>query len=80
MNPACRAGLTCSTCAWNAPVTPAVTGQAPMLTPGKVRELRQSRWLCDNRAFTLATGWAPQIDLASGAARLFQPPTENDTT
>ncbi|MEQ8484877.1 MAG: NAD-dependent epimerase/dehydratase family protein [Pseudomonadales bacterium] len=58
----------------------AVTGRAPMLTPGKVRELRQSRWLCDNRAFTLATGWAPQIDLASGAARLFQPPTENDTT
>lgn len=58
----------------------AITGRAPMLTPGKVRELREPRWLCDNRPFTLATGWAPQIDLASGVARLFQPPTENDTT
>jgi hypothetical protein len=43
---------------------------APMLTPGKARELQQSRWLCDNRALTLATGWQPQIDLAAGARLL----------
>lgn len=41
-------------------------GYAPMLTPGKVRELTQACWLCDNTAFTRVTGWRPQTDLASG--------------
>lgn len=48
-------------------------GYAPMLTPGKVRELRQSHWLGDNDAFQAATGWRPTIDLATGAQRLFAP-------
>jgi nucleoside-diphosphate-sugar epimerase len=43
----------------------------PMLTPGKVHELQQPRWLCDNSAFTEATGWRPEVDLAQGAAALF---------
>ncbi|MEO0421299.1 MAG: NAD(P)-dependent oxidoreductase [Pseudomonadota bacterium] len=43
---------------------------SPMLTPGKVRELGHPRWLCDNRAFTEATGWTPAVDLATGTARL----------
>jgi nucleoside-diphosphate-sugar epimerase len=43
----------------------------PMLTPGKVCELQQARWLCDNSALTDATGWRPQVDLAQGAAALF---------
>ncbi len=43
-----------------------VLGYAPMLTPGKVRELTQTDWLCDNTAFTRATGWLPRTDLASG--------------
>lgn len=43
---------------------------APMLTPGKVRELQQSRWLCDNSAFSDATGWHPQVTLEQGAAAL----------
>ncbi|MEO0973212.1 MAG: NAD(P)-dependent oxidoreductase, partial [Pseudomonadota bacterium] len=47
-----------------------VFGYAPMLTPGKARELGYSRWLCDNRAFTAATGWQPTIDLATGMATL----------
>ncbi|MFU8813709.1 MAG: NAD-dependent epimerase/dehydratase family protein [Pseudomonadales bacterium] len=47
-----------------------VLGYAPMLTPGKVRELQQASWLCDNRPLTLATGWQPQIGLAQGAATL----------
>ncbi|MGD9584087.1 MAG: NAD-dependent epimerase/dehydratase family protein [Lysobacterales bacterium] len=46
-------------------------GYAPMLTPGKVRELRQSDWLGDNREYHRASGWSPAIDLATGAARLF---------
>ena len=52
----------------------ALLGYAPMLTPGKVRELQQPGWLCDNRAFTHATGWRPGLDLASGAAALFRTP------
>ena len=41
-------------------------GYAPMLTPGKVRELTQRDWLCDNTAFVQATGWHPRWDLAGG--------------
>jgi len=44
-------------------------GYAPMLTPGKIRELTQTDWLCDNTAFSQATGWQPQTDLVSGMAR-----------
>lgn len=47
-------------------------GYAPMLTPGKVRELRQPHWLGDNQAFHAATGWSPGIDLRKGAAALFE--------
>lgn len=48
-------------------------GYAPMLTPGKVRELCAPHWLGDNRAFHAATGWTPAIDLRQGAAQLFGP-------
>ena len=47
-------------------------GYQPMLTPGKVRELLQPDWLCDNREFTDATGWKPRLDLKLGAKQLFQ--------
>jgi len=46
-------------------------GYAPMLSPGKVRELVQPEWLGDNRAFTEATGWQPKLDLRQGARQLF---------
>lgn len=42
-----------------------IRGTAPMLTPGKVRELRHSDWSCNNEAVTAALGWAPRIDLAT---------------
>ena len=42
---------------------------APMLTPGKVRELTQRDWLCDNTAFAQATGWRPETDLADGIGK-----------
>lgn len=48
-----------------------VLGYAPMLSPGKVQELTQAEWLCDNRGFTAATGWKPQLDLKQGARQLF---------
>ncbi len=47
-------------------VTRHFTGNQPMLTPGKVNELTQSSWLCDNEPFCRATGWRPQISLIEG--------------
>jgi len=46
-------------------------GYAPMLTPGKVRELQQEDWLCDNSAFSARTGWRPEIGLEAGARTIF---------
>jgi len=46
---------------------------SPMLTPGKVRELVHPEWLCDNHAFSAATGWQPSLDLSEGVRRLFTP-------
>ncbi len=55
-------------------------GYAPMLSPGKVRELVEPEWLCDNRAFTEATGWQPELDLKRGAQQLFRPDNKNTST
>jgi len=49
-------------------------GYAPMLTPGKARELTQPDWLCNNMALSTATGWSPQITLEKGARMLFGKP------
>ncbi len=51
----------------------AVFGYAPMLSPGKVRELSEPGWLCDNRAFSAATGWVPQVSLSAGVRATFSP-------
>lgn len=45
----------------------------PMLTPGKVNELRHPDWVCDNTEFTRATGWRPAITLRDGLQPLFGP-------
>ena len=47
-------------------------GYAPMLSPGKVRELVEPEWLGDNRAFTEASGWQPKVNLRRGAEQLFK--------
>jgi nucleoside-diphosphate-sugar epimerase len=47
-----------------------LTGSAPMLTPGKVNELTQPDWLCDNAPFTRDTGWLPAIGLEQGLGDL----------
>ncbi len=49
-------------------------GYAPMLTPGKVREITHPDWVCDSHAFAVATGWRPTIGLESGLARTFGQP------
>jgi nucleoside-diphosphate-sugar epimerase len=46
-----------------------VRRRAPMLTPGKVRELLHHDWLCDNTALSAATGWAPRVGLDEGIRR-----------
>jgi len=51
-----------------------------MLSPGKVRELVQTEWLCDNREYIKATGWQPQLDLKRGARQLFNSKNNNTTT
>lgn len=48
-------------------------GYAPMLTPGKVRELTHPDWVCDNAAITRAFGWKPAIGLAAGLAQTLGP-------
>jgi nucleoside-diphosphate-sugar epimerase len=49
-----------------------ILNYAPMLSPGKVRELIQPEWLGDNSDFTAATGWEPSLDLSRGAQQLFE--------
>ncbi len=44
-------------------------GYAPMLTPGKIRELRHTDWVCDNTALSADTGWRPKILLTEGLQR-----------
>jgi len=41
---------------------------APMLTPGKVAELRHGNWVCDNRRLQAVLDWQPRIGLAEGLA------------
>ncbi|MEZ5552650.1 MAG: NAD-dependent epimerase/dehydratase family protein [Pseudomonadales bacterium] len=49
-----------------------ISGRAVMLSRGKVNELVHPAWLCDNTAFTEASGWIPQIQLAHGVKALFE--------
>lgn len=47
--------------------------RAPMLTPGKVRELLHPDWVCDNAALTGSTGWTPRVDFDEGLRRTLGP-------
>jgi nucleoside-diphosphate-sugar epimerase len=49
--------------------TARMLGYAPMLTPGKLRELRHPDWVCDNTAITRETGWTPRVLLEEGLRR-----------
>ncbi len=44
-------------------------GYQPMLTPGKVRELRHADWVCDNTKLSRETGWTPEVSLKEGLQR-----------
>jgi nucleoside-diphosphate-sugar epimerase len=62
------AALLRSIAAMNA-TTARLIGYAPMLTPGKVRELRHPDWVADNAALTAAIGWQPRFSLQQGLQR-----------
>jgi nucleoside-diphosphate-sugar epimerase len=47
-------------------------GYAPMLTPGKARELTQHDWVCNNNDLSEATEWIPAISLEKGIHMLFE--------
>jgi len=49
--------------------TARLMGYAPMLTPGKVRELRHPDWVSDNTALTAAIDWQPRFSLEEGLRR-----------
>ncbi len=51
--------------------TAQLLGYAPMLTPGKVREITHSDWSCDNHEFMQVTGWQPAFGLERGLACIF---------
>lgn len=46
-------------------------GYAPMLTPGKVKEITHPDWLCDNDSITRAIGWRPAVELEQGLCSTF---------
>jgi nucleoside-diphosphate-sugar epimerase len=52
--------------------TARIFGYAPMLTPGKVRELRHPNWVCDNAMFSGETGWTPKVSLEEGLRRTLE--------
>lgn len=58
--------------AWANERLAAMTGRSIMLSRGKVRELTHSRWVADGSAFSQASGWVPQIQLAEGVSGLFE--------
>ena len=46
-----------------------LTGRAPMLSPGKVRELTHPDWVADTTPLRGDTGWTPRTGLAEGLRR-----------
>jgi nucleoside-diphosphate-sugar epimerase len=44
-------------------------GRTPMLTPGKLRELSHTDWVCDNAAILEYLDWEPKIRLAEALAK-----------
>ena len=54
-------------------IASAVRGDAPMLTPGKVRELTHRDWVSQGDVARRLLGWQPAIDLRAGLTPLLLP-------
>ena len=48
-----------------------LTGRAPMLSPGKARELRWPDWIAAGNASLADSRWVPSVDLTAGLRALF---------
>lgn len=48
-----------------------ILGYAPMLTPGKVREITHLNWVADNKNISDVLGWQPKYNLQRGLALMF---------
>jgi nucleoside-diphosphate-sugar epimerase len=48
-----------------------LTGQAPMLTPAKLRELFHDDWVARDARLRPLLGWQPRVGLGEGLARTF---------
>jgi len=48
-----------------------LTGRLPMLSSGKVGELRHPHWVCDNAGISEALDWRPEISLREGIEGLY---------
>ncbi len=57
--------------AWANVLLSRLFGYAPMLTPGKVRELAHDRWVGRDDCYGVVTGWHPRHQLASGLEQTF---------
>ena len=55
----------------------ALLNYQPMLTRGKVAELSETAWLCNNRPLREATGWVPEVRLDRGAVLTFSKSSVN---
>ncbi|HEY6600097.1 MAG TPA: NAD-dependent epimerase/dehydratase family protein [Pseudomonadales bacterium] len=49
--------------------------RAPMLTPGKVRELFHRDWVCRTQQIRSALAWQPEVQFAEGLKRTFADPS-----
>lgn len=52
-------------------LTARLLGYAPMLTPGKVREITHPDWVCDNESFCREFAWQPEFRLEHGLKVIF---------
>ena len=41
-------------------------GRTPMVTPGKIAELRHPNWVCDDAAMAAASDWSPALTIDDG--------------
>lgn len=57
--------------AWVNYIAAKFLGYAPMLTPGKIKEITHNNWVSNKNEFSQLSGWQPKFDLKKGLAEIF---------
>jgi hypothetical protein len=57
--------------AWVNYIAAKFLGYAPMLTPGKIKEITHDNWVSNKNEFSQLSGWQPNFDLKKGLAEIF---------